>query len=62
MSPKRVVMVSCNPATAARDCRILADNGYKLVKVRAVDMFPAAGHVECVVLMTRELPLDRKCE
>lgn len=53
MSPKRVVMVSCNPATAARDCRILADNGYRLVKVRAVDMFPAAGHVECVALLSK---------
>ena len=54
MSPKRVVMVSCNPSTAARDCHYLADNGYRLEKVCAVDMFPAAGHVECVVLMRRE--------
>jgi 23S rRNA (uracil1939-C5)-methyltransferase len=54
MAPGRVVMISCNPATAARDCRILADSGYRLVKVSAVDMFPAAGHVECAVLMTKE--------
>ena len=53
MSPERVVMISCNPATAARDCRYLADNGYKLIKVRAVDMFPAAGHVECAALMAK---------
>lgn len=52
MSPKRVVMVSCNPATAARDCRYLADKGYKLQKVRAVDLFPGTGHVECVCLMS----------
>lgn len=54
MSPKRVVMVSCNPATAARDCRYLADKGYCLQKVRAVDLFPGTGHVECVVLMSRK--------
>ena len=53
MSPKRVVMVSCNPATAARDCRCLADKGYELQKVRAVDLFPGTGHVECVCLMER---------
>ena len=53
MSPKRVVMVSCNPSTAARDCRYLADNGYRLEKVCAVDMFPAAGHVETVCLLSK---------
>jgi len=53
MSPKRVVMVSCNPATAARDCAILCENGYKAVKARAVDMFARTTHVECVVLMSR---------
>lgn len=53
MSPDRVVMVSCNPATAARDCRYLADKGYELKKIRAVDMFPGTGHVECVALMTQ---------
>lgn len=53
MSPKRVVMVSCNPATAARDCAILCENGYVPVKARAIDMFPRTTHVECVVLMSR---------
>lgn len=53
MSPKRVVMVSCNPATAARDCRCLADKGYELQKVRAVDLFPGTGHVECVALLSK---------
>jgi len=53
MSPSRIVMVSCNPATAARDCRYLADHGYNAEKVQAVDLFPGTGHVECVVLMTR---------
>nr|MDE7293880.1 methyltransferase domain-containing protein [Oscillospiraceae bacterium] len=54
MRPERVVMVSCNPATAARDCRYLADNEYRLDRLRAVDMFPGAGHVECAVLMTSQ--------
>lgn len=54
MSPERIVMVSCNPATAARDCRYLANEGYILKKVQAVDLFPAAGHVECVILMEKQ--------
>ncbi|MBQ5332305.1 MAG: 23S rRNA (uracil(1939)-C(5))-methyltransferase RlmD [Oscillospiraceae bacterium] len=60
MAPERIVMISCNPATAARDCRYLADKGYRLVRVRAVDMFPAAGHVECVCLMEKEQNLSKK--
>lgn len=54
MSPKRIVMISCNPATAARDAAYLAEKGYALEKVRAFDLFPRTGHVECVALMTRE--------
>ncbi|MGN0666871.1 MAG: 23S rRNA (uracil(1939)-C(5))-methyltransferase RlmD [Huintestinicola sp.] len=53
MSPDRVVMVSCNPATAARDCRYLADRGYRLDKVQAVDMFAGTGHVETVCLLSK---------
>jgi len=51
---RRVVMISCNPSTCARDCKILSDNGYKIEKVRGVDMFPRTSHVECVVLLTRD--------
>lgn len=54
MSPERIVMISCNPATAARDCARLAELGYKTEKVRAFDLFPRTGHVECVVLMSRK--------
>ena len=54
MSPERIVMISCDHATAARDCAILTELGYKAVKCRAVDMFPRAAHVECVVLMSRD--------
>ena len=53
MSPHRVVMVSCNAATAARDCRYLADRGYRPVKVQPVDLFPRTKHVETVVLLSK---------
>ena len=51
--PKKIVMISCNPSTAARDCAAFEMNGYKVECVRGVDMFPRTGHVECVVLLTR---------
>ncbi len=53
MTPLRIVMVSCNPATAARDCATLHAGGYQVEKAQAVDMFPRTGHVETVVLLTK---------
>lgn len=53
MAPKRVVYVSCDPATLARDLKYLCEKDYELVKVRAVDQFGHSVHVECVVLITR---------
>lgn len=54
MSPERIVMVSCNPATMARDCRLLEEKGYRMTRIRGVDMFPRTGHVETVVLMIKK--------
>ncbi|WP_435924088.1 23S rRNA (uracil(1939)-C(5))-methyltransferase RlmD [Paenibacillus sp. DYY-L-2] len=53
MKPERVVYVSCNPSTLARDLRILEDGGYRTVEVQPVDMFPHTVHVECVIGMQR---------
>lgn len=52
MKPTRVVYVSCNPSTLARDLKLLSDM-YELKEVQPVDMFPHTGHVECVILMER---------
>ena len=51
---KRIVYVSCNPDTLARDCVWFAQKGYKIGEVTPVDMFPGTGHVESVVCLTRK--------
>jgi len=53
MRPKRVVYVSCNPATLARDLAVLEAGGFRTMEVQPVDMFPHTGHVECVVLLVK---------
>ena len=52
LAPERIVMVSCDPATAARDCRVLCDAGYTLTRLRPVHLFPRTKHVETCVLLT----------
>ena len=53
MAPRRVVYVSCNPATAARDAAWLEKNGYHTEKVQPVDLFPRTKHVECVIALSK---------
>ncbi|NLL05768.1 MAG: 23S rRNA (uracil(1939)-C(5))-methyltransferase RlmD [Clostridiaceae bacterium] len=54
MSPERIVYVSCNPATLARDLAFLTGKGFQVVEVQPVDMFPWSIHVESCVLITRD--------
>ena len=53
MAPQRLVMVSCNSASLARDCKELAALGYQLVKAAPVDLFPRTTHVETVALLSK---------
>ena len=56
MQPERIVYVSCDSATLARDLKWLCAEGYELKRVRGVDMFPMTGHVETVVLLSHKKP------
>ena len=57
MAPKKVVYVSCDPATLARDLKRFGEQGYETVKAEALDMFPRCHHVEAVALLQRDINL-----
>ena len=59
MHPDRVVYVSCDPATLARDLKAFCAIGYETRKITPVDMFPRTAHVETVVLLSRKMPDDK---
>ena len=54
LSPEKVVYVSCNPETLARDLNYFVYNGYRVRRIQPVDMFPHTNHVECVCLLSRK--------
>ena len=58
MAPERVVYVSCDPATLARDVKRFAQQGYQPRRALAVDLFPRTAHVETVVLLSQQKPDD----
>lgn len=53
-SPRKIVYVSCNPATQMRDLRILIDGGYEIAEVQPFDLFPQTKHLECIVTLSRD--------
>ena len=54
LSPKRIVYISCNPETQARDLITLTKNGYKVTKIQPVDLFPHTNHVETIVCLRKQ--------
>ena len=53
LRPRRIVYVSCNVVTQARDLKVLRERGYRLTRVAPVDMFPHTKHVESIVTLER---------
>jgi 23S rRNA (uracil1939-C5)-methyltransferase len=53
---KKIVYVSCNPTTLAPNAAQLVEAGYRLTRVRPVDMFPQTPHIECVALLEKAAP------
>ena len=56
LAQKKIVYVSCNVVTQARDLKVLLDSGFAIERVTPVDMFPHTKHVECVVILSRKMP------
>ena len=53
LKANRIIYVSCNPATQARDAKTLRENGYELIKFSLVDQFPHTSHIESIMLFKR---------
>ena len=60
VAPKRIVYISCNPETLARDIDKLRREGYKVERIQPVDMFPHTTHIETVVLLSKKAPDSEK--
>ena len=54
LSPEKIVYISCNPETLARDLQALVRGGYQVKKMQPVDMFPWTHHIECAVLLQKK--------
>lgn len=61
MAPEKLIYISCNPSTQARDVALLRERGYEAVRMTAVDLFPRTHHVETVVLLSK-LKVDHHIE
>ncbi len=57
--PWKIIYISCNPATLARDIKFLKGKGYHLKEVQLIDMFPQTAHIECLSVLERETPKGR---
>ena len=55
LSPSKIVYVSCNPSTQARDVRIFNDNGFNVDDIQPIDMFPHTPHIECIVTLKKHI-------
>lgn len=53
LSPSKIVYISCNPATLARDCKLFIEEGYNIAKIAILDMFPQTKHIESMLMLTR---------
>jgi 23S rRNA (uracil1939-C5)-methyltransferase len=53
LAPKRIVYVSCNPSTQVRDVKLLTEDGYRLMSIQPVDMFPHTPHIENICVLER---------
>ena len=51
LSPSKIIYVSCNPSTQARDIKVLLEDSYKISDIQPIDMFPHTPHIECIITL-----------